>query len=103
MPRSVKKGPFVDAHLLKKVEQANATGSKKSHQDLVKAFDNYPGNGRVDFRHTQWQEIYPGFHHREHGGAQAGRVQPDKNISRSFRRPKSKGGKEVEPCRLQRN
>lgn len=29
MPRSVKKGPFVDAHLLKKVEQANATGSKK--------------------------------------------------------------------------
>lgn len=29
MPRSVKRGPFVDAHLLKKVEQANATGTKK--------------------------------------------------------------------------
>ncbi len=28
MPRSVKKGPFIDAHLLKKVEQ-NSTGSKK--------------------------------------------------------------------------
>ena len=29
MPRSVKKGPFVDDHLLKKVEKSNATGSKK--------------------------------------------------------------------------
>ncbi|MEE4377076.1 MAG: 30S ribosomal protein S19 [Candidatus Competibacteraceae bacterium] len=29
MPRSIKKGPFVDTHLLKKVEQAVATSSKK--------------------------------------------------------------------------
>jgi len=29
MPRSVKKGPFVDAHLMKKVDQAVTTGSKK--------------------------------------------------------------------------
>ena len=29
MPRSVKKGPFVDAHLLKKVEQAQLAKSKK--------------------------------------------------------------------------
>lgn len=29
MPRSVKKGPFVDYHLLKKVEQAVASNSKK--------------------------------------------------------------------------
>jgi len=29
MPRSVKKGPFVDDHLLKKVEAAEASGSKK--------------------------------------------------------------------------
>ena len=29
MPRSVKKGPFVDYHLLKKVEVANASSSKK--------------------------------------------------------------------------
>jgi len=27
--RSVKKGPFVDAHLLKKVEQAGASGEKR--------------------------------------------------------------------------
>ena len=29
MPRSIKKGPFVDAHLQKKVDAANASGSKK--------------------------------------------------------------------------
>lgn len=29
MPRSLRKGPFVDAHLLKKVEQAIATRVKK--------------------------------------------------------------------------
>lgn len=29
MPRSVKKGPFVDVHLLKKIEAAHATNSKK--------------------------------------------------------------------------
>ena len=29
MPRSIKKGPFVDLHLLKKVDQAVATNDKK--------------------------------------------------------------------------
>lgn len=29
MPRSVKKGPFVDLHLMKKVEEAVATNSRK--------------------------------------------------------------------------
>ncbi len=28
MPRSLKKGPFIDAHLMKKVDTANETGSK---------------------------------------------------------------------------
>ena len=29
MPRSLKKGPFVDDHLLKKVDVLNASGEKK--------------------------------------------------------------------------
>lgn len=29
MARSIKKGPFVDEHLIKKVEQAQETGSRK--------------------------------------------------------------------------
>jgi len=29
MARSLKKGPFIDIHLFKKIEEANRTGSKK--------------------------------------------------------------------------
>jgi small subunit ribosomal protein S19 len=29
MPRSVKKGPFVDGHVVRKVETANSTGNKQ--------------------------------------------------------------------------
>jgi small subunit ribosomal protein S19 len=29
MPRSLKKGPFVDGHLMKKVDEQNAKGEKK--------------------------------------------------------------------------
>lgn len=29
MPRSVKKGPFIDDHLMKKVDQSSTAGSKK--------------------------------------------------------------------------
>ncbi len=29
MPRSLKKGPYIDAHLFKKVEKVRATGDKK--------------------------------------------------------------------------
>ncbi|HET9122129.1 MAG TPA: ribosomal protein S19 family protein, partial [Acidiferrobacteraceae bacterium] len=29
MPRSVKKGPFVDSHLVNKVQKARTEGSKK--------------------------------------------------------------------------
>lgn len=29
MPRSLKKGPFIDHHLLKKVEEASETGNRK--------------------------------------------------------------------------
>jgi small subunit ribosomal protein S19 len=32
MPRSIKKGPFVDSHLLKKVEEMNKSGSKRAIQ-----------------------------------------------------------------------
>jgi len=40
MSRSVKKGPFVDAHLIKKVEVAVAEKGKKTDQNLVASFNN---------------------------------------------------------------
>lgn len=41
MGRSLKKGPFADAHLLKKVEEANAS-EKQAHQDMVTSFNDFP-------------------------------------------------------------
>ncbi len=42
MPRSLKKGPFVDDHLLKKVEVAERQELEERHQDLVAALDDHP-------------------------------------------------------------
>ena len=42
MARSLKKGPFADASLLKKVDAMNAAGDKAGYQDLVSSFYNLP-------------------------------------------------------------
>ena len=44
MPRSLKKGPFVDDHLMKKVDVQNEKGLKDRHQDVVPAFHDRPGD-----------------------------------------------------------
>ena len=41
MPRSLKKGPFVDDHLLKKVDVAEREEHQAGHQDLVAPFDDH--------------------------------------------------------------
>ena len=41
MARSLKKGPFADESLLKKVDAMNASGDK-SNQDMVTSFNNLP-------------------------------------------------------------
>ena len=40
MSRSIKKGPFVQEVLLKKIEEMNKNGEKKVIKDLVKKFNN---------------------------------------------------------------
>jgi small subunit ribosomal protein S19 len=41
MPRSLKKGPFIDLHLLKKVEKAVESGDKKPVAHLVPSFNDH--------------------------------------------------------------
>ena len=50
MPRSLKKGPFLDLHLLKKVEKAVESGDKKTNQNLVPSFNDHSFNDRIDHR-----------------------------------------------------
>ena len=45
MPRSLKKGPFVDHHLMKKVEDRGQ--QQEADQDLVASLDDPAGNGRL--------------------------------------------------------
>ena len=40
MPRSLKKGPFIDLHLLKKVEKAVESGDKEAPAHLVPSFND---------------------------------------------------------------
>lgn len=42
MARSIKKGPFVDDHLMKKIDELNEKNEKKSYKNMVKTFYNIP-------------------------------------------------------------
>ena len=42
MPRSIKKGPFIDGHLLEKIQAANATSSKKVIKTWSRASTIFP-------------------------------------------------------------
>ena len=45
MARSLKKGPFADASLLKKIDAMNAAGRQIRNQNVVPSFNNLPTNG----------------------------------------------------------
>ena len=45
--RSVKKGPFIDDHLLAKVQTMNASRDRRVDQDVVAALDDHAGYGRA--------------------------------------------------------
>ena len=42
MTRSIKKGPFVDAHLQKKVDEQNAKGTHNVIKTCAPPFDDHP-------------------------------------------------------------
>ena len=53
MGRSLKKGPFADAHLLKKVDEMNAAGQKQVIKP-VPPFHNLPADGWTYNRSSRW-------------------------------------------------
>ena len=52
MSRSLKKGPFVESKLLKKIEDMNKVNDKKVFKDLVQGINNFPANGWTYNRST---------------------------------------------------
>ena len=74
MPRSLKKGPFVDDHLLKKVDDLNDSRREEGHQDLVAPLHDHPRHGRPHHRRPRRPQARARLHHRVDGRPQARRV-----------------------------
>ena len=71
MPRSLRKGPFVDLHLMKKVEAASETNDKRPIKTVVAPVDGAARYGRPDDRSAQRACPCAGHDFRGHGRAQA--------------------------------
>ena len=48
MGRSLKKGPFVDDHLMNKVEAQKDSQKETGNQNMVTPFNNFPDFYRID-------------------------------------------------------
>ena len=82
MSRSLKKGPFADDHLLKKIDAMNAAGEKNVIKTWSRRSTIYPDM----IGHTI--AVYDG---RRHGWPQTGRIRSDKNLQR----PRQRRRKEI--------
>ena len=51
MSRSIKKGPYVEERLMKRIDAMNAANEKKV-VDMVKSFHDIPRNGRSHNRRS---------------------------------------------------
>jgi len=55
MGRSIKKGPYADFRLLKKVETTEKSGKKISDQDMVEKINDHSGDDQPHIRCSQWK------------------------------------------------
>ena len=67
MSRSLKKGPFADAHLLKKVEAMNASGQKQVIKTSSRQFYHLPDYGWSHNCSTRWKKACSGICYRGYG------------------------------------
>ena len=69
MGRSVKKGPFVDYHLMEKIEKAKKQGDKKVIKTWSRRSTITPEAVGLTFAIHNRQEIYSRFHIRKYDWA----------------------------------
>ena len=80
MPRSLKKGPFVDDHLLKKVDALNESGKKTVIKTWSRRSTIIPDMlGHTIAVHDGRKHV-PVFVSEAMVGSQAGRVRPDPHV-----------------------
>ncbi len=67
MARSLKKGPFADASLLKKVEAMNASGDKGVIKTWSRRSTIFPQYGWTYNRSSRWKKTCSGICNRRYG------------------------------------
>ena len=82
MPRSLKKGPFIDSHLRVKVEALNTRNEKKVVKTWSRRSTILPEMVGHTIAVHNGRKFIPGVHHRADGGTQAGRILADANVQR---------------------
>ena len=95
MPRSLKKGPFVDDHLLAQGRRAQLLEREACHQDLVAPFDDHPRHGRPHDRRPRRPQARAGLRDRVDGRPQARRVRARRGPSATTPAKNGRGGAEM--------
>jgi ribosomal protein S19 len=91
MGRSIKKGPFVEDHLLAKIQKAKLANQKTPIKTWSRRSTITPEFVGLTFTVHNGKVFNSGVHHRKHGGPQAGRVFADAHVQET-RRPHGQGG-----------
>ena len=83
MSRSVKKGPFVEARLLGRVQEMNKKNERKVVKTWSRASVIFPDFIGHTIAVYNGRKHVPGLRHREHGRPPARRVRPDPHLPRA--------------------
>ena len=91
MSRSVKKGPFVDDHLLRKVEQASESGSRKVIKTWSRRSDITPEMVGITFAVHNGRKFVPVFVTENMVGHKLGEFSPTRTFygHASYRKKKA--------------
>ena len=81
MPRSIKKGPFIDGHLLEKIQAANATSSKKVIKTWSRRSTIIPDSVGLTFAVHNGRKFVPVFVTENMVGHKMGEFAPTRTFS----------------------
>lgn len=91
MPRSIKKGPFIDDHLLAKVEEATRTGNKKVIKTWSRRSTIFPEMVGMTFAVHNGRKFLPVFITENMVGHKLGEFSPTRTYHGHGADKKAKG------------